>query len=261
MPADVLMQRSETQAGLVWVTLSNPDKLNAVNAHMWRRLSQVFARIDADDSLRCVVVRGAGKAFAAGGDLEEFIHARDTLERALAYHEAVGAALDAIAACRIPTVASIRGACVGGGLEIACACDLRLAGTSARFGAPINRLGFSMYPGEMAGLLKLAGPAVVKEILLEGRLMDAAEAHTKGLLTRVVSDDALEAETDATVARLCAGAPLVARWHKQWIARLMQGGTLSEAEKKASFAFLDTADYREGLAAFLEKRSPDFKGC
>lgn len=255
MTPDILSKRD---GGITTVTLFNPEKLNALNAAMWRRLAEVFAALDADASLRCIVVRGAGAAFAAGGDLVEMQTARADNDGAFAYHEQVGAALDAIAGCRHPVVAAIRGPCIGGGLEIACACDLRIAGESARFGAPINRLGFSMYPGELAGLLRLAGPAVVGEILLEGRLLTAQEAYDKGLLTRVVADDDLDAETAATAGRIAAGAPLVARWHKQWIARLLDGRPLTAAEKRASFAFLDTADYREGLAAFLEKRPPRF---
>ena len=116
-----------------------------------------------------------------------------------------------------------------------------------------------MYPGEMEGLLRLAGPAVMKEILLEGRILTSAEAYAKGLVTRVVADDETENEAYATAKRICAGAPLVAGWHKQWISRLMDGKPLSDDEKAASFAFLDTEDYREGLAAFLEKRKPAFK--
>lgn len=257
MTPDIL---SERDGGIATVTLFNPEKLNALNAAMWRRLAETFADLDADESLRCIIVRGEGAAFAAGGDLVEMKTARADVDGALAYHAQVGTALDAIARCRHPVVAAIRGPCVGGGLEIACACDLRIAGESARFGAPINKLGFSMYPGELAGLLQIAGPAVVKEILLEGRLLTAQEAFSKGLLTRVVGDADVEAEAHATAGRIAAGAPLVARWHKQWIARLLEGGPLTAAEKQASFAFLESADYREGLAAFLEKRSPRFAG-
>lgn len=242
------------------LTLSNPGKLNAIDLSMWRALKQRMAELAAQPEVRCVVVRGAGdEAFAAGGDLEEFVTARATLEQALHYHGEVAAALQAIADFPQPTIAMICGACVGGGLEIAAACDLRIASNNARFGAPINKLGFSMYPGEMEGLLQLAGPAVVKEILLEGRILTATEAYEKGLLTRVVAGEELAAEVAASVERICQGAPLVAGWHKQWIKRLQSGAPLSEEEKAASFAFLATEDYREGLAAFLEKRKPQFK--
>lgn len=244
------------------VTLSNPDKLNAVNAAMWRQLRAVMETLAQDAEVRCVVLRGAGdKAFAAGGDIEEFATVRATVDDALHYHEAlVAAALDAVRNCPVPTVAAIQGACIGGGLEIAGCCDLRIAGESARFGAPINKLGFSMYPGEMAGLLALVGPAVLLEILLEGRILGAREALAKGLLSRVVDDHQVIDEAQACAARICAGAPLVARWHKQWVRRLMTGAPLTEGEKRAAFDFLGTADYHEGLAAFLDKRAPRFRG-
>ena len=248
--------------GIATVTLHNPSKLNAVNAAMWRGLSAAMARIAGDDSVRCVIVRGAGEnAFAAGGDIEEFRRVRATVDDALHYHEdLVASALNAIRDCAVPTVAAIRGACVGGGLEIAGCCDIRIAGESARFGAPINRLGFSMYPGEMAGLLALVGPAVVLEILLEGRILDAREALQKGLLTRVVDDERVFEEAAVSAERIRAGAPLVARWHKQWVRRLTTGVPLSEDEKRRAFDFLATEDYREGLAAFSEKRAPVFRG-
>ena len=245
---------------IVTLTLNNPDKLNAINLGMWQQLAENMAKIAVDRSIRCIVIRGAGQeAFAAGGDLEEFVTGRATLEQALHYHDQVATALNTIADCPHPTVALIQGACIGGGLEIAGVCDLRISGESARFGAPINKLGFSMYPGEMEGLLKLAGAAVMKEILLEGRILTATEAYEKGLVTRVVPDAQSEEEAYATARRICAGAPLVAGWHKQWIRRLQSGRPLNDEEKAASFAFLDTEDYQEGLAAFLAKRKPQFK--
>ena len=243
------------------ITLSNPGKLNAIDFAMWQKLAEVLREVSGDEQVRCVVLRGDGEqAFAAGGDIEEFLHRRDTLERALAYHAQVGAALQAVFDCRHPTIALLQGACIGGGLEIAAQCDLRVCGESSRFGAPINKLGFSMYPGEMAGLLRLAGAATVFEILLEGRILGAAEALAKGLVNRVVADVDVVAEAYASARRICDGAPLVATWHKQWVRRLQHDVPLSEQELRASFAFLDTEDYREGLSAFLEKRKPDFRG-
>lgn len=257
MQAQVLCDISQQ---IATVTLSNPQKLNAINALMWQQLFDVMTGLSQNNALRCVIIRGDGAVFAAGGDLDELRDARATVDKAFAYHEVVGAALGAIEQAKHPTVAAIMGACVGGGLEIASVCDLRIAGESARFGAPIMKLGFSMYPGELNGLLKLAGAAMTKEILLEGRLFTATEAYSKGLLTRVVADENVIAEAMATAGRIAAGAPYVARWHKQWVARLLQPEPLTAAEKRASFAFLDTADYAEGLNAFHEKRPPRFEG-
>jgi len=244
------------------VTLSNPAKLNAVDSAMWQQLARVVSGLAADPQLRCLVLRGEGEqAFAAGGDIEEFSSQRDTLDRAMAYHAQAGAALQAVGDCPLPTVALIHGACIGGGLEIAAQCDLRICGESARFGAPINRLGFSMYPVEMQALLRLAGAATMRELLLEGRILGAAEALSKGLVTRVVGDAAVVAEAYATARRICQGAPLVARWHKELLQRLQEDQPLSAGELRDSFAFLETEDYREGLAAFLAKRAPRFRGC
>ena len=249
-------------AEIATLTLNNPEKLNAINLSMWQQLTAHMADLTADSGIRCIVIRGAGeKAFAAGGDLEEFVSSRATLEQAMHYHGQVAAALNAIADCPHPTIALIEGACIGGGLEIAGVCDFRICNQSARFGAPINKLGFSMYPGEMEGLLKLVGAAVIKEILLEGRILNATEAYEKGLVTRVMADDQCESEAFATARRICAGAPLVAGWHKHWIRRLQSDQALSQEEKAASFAFLNTEDYKEGLAAFFEKRPPIFKAC
>lgn len=261
MTASIQLERLD-QGALATVTLANPGKLNAVCHSMWKDLAQTMHELARDPAIRCIVLRGQGTdAFAAGGDIEEFLTRRDTVDRALDYHEgAVAPALRAIADCPVPTVALIHGACVGGGLEIACCCDLRIAGESARFGAPINRLGFSMYPGEMEMVLRVASPAVAAEILLEGRLFDAAEAYVKGLLSRVVPDAQVDDEAYASARRIAAGAPLVARWHKQWLRRVSEGNALTDAEKAASFAFLDTADYAEGIAAFLAKRKPRFTG-
>jgi enoyl-CoA hydratase/carnithine racemase len=247
------------------ITLANPEKLNAIDYAMWRELAAIFATVTAlpvSEAPRCLIVCGEGdQAFAAGGDIEEFLTRRDTLERALEYHEgAVAPALRAIASCPIPIIAEIHGACVGGGLEIACACDLRIAGRSARFGAPINRLGFSMYPGEMSILLRVMPSSVAAEILLEGRLLNADEAFAKGLLTRVVDDALVAGEATASAGRISAGAPGVARAHKRWLARMGQGKPLSTEEQNAAFAFLDSDDYREGLAAFFAKRPPQFSG-
>lgn len=243
------------------VTLANAGKLNAVDFAMWENLATTMVALSADETVRCVILRGDGEqAFASGGDIGEFLVRRDTVDRALEYHAQVGAALQAIASCRHPTIALIHGACIGGGLEIAGQCDLRICGESSRFGAPINKLGFSMVPGEMEGLARLVGAATLLEMLLEGRVLTAAEAYAKGLVTRVVGDREVCDEARATAVRICEGAPLVATWHKRWIRRLQSNTPLTDEELRASFAFLDTEDYREGIAAFFAKRRPVFTG-
>lgn len=245
------------------VTLSHPRKLNALTVAMWRELARAFDALSADDSLRCVVLRGAGtQAFAAGADIAEFATERNTVAQGKVYHrERVHGALRAVGECRHPTVAMIHGACAGGGLELACQCDLRLAGRGARFGVPINRLGFAIAWDELIALLPLIGRAAALEILLEGRMWPAQEAYDKGLLTRLVDDDALAAETAATVGRICDGAPLVARWHKRFIRRLApQPEPLTEAERDANFDYFNTEDYRIGFEAFIHKRKPRFVG-
>jgi enoyl-CoA hydratase/carnithine racemase len=243
------------------VSLNNPERLNALNKPMWARLGAVMRELSADDALHCVVVRGAGdKAFAAGADIAEFATERANAKQAKSYGNLVHETMQAVARCRHPTVALIRGACVGGGLEIAAMCDLRVAGQSSRFGIPVNRLGLTMAYGELMGLLALVGRAVALEILLEGRMFDAEEAYRKGLVNRVVPDDGVENEAYATARRIAEGAPLVNRWHKQFIERLAVAAELATHEWDEGFECFDTDDYREGVDAFLNKRKPRFEG-
>lgn len=264
MSGEILLTRDDGGENKVaTVTLSNPPKLNALTVAMWRELTAVMQQLSADDDLRCVVLRGAGTdAFAAGADMAEFATVRNTAAQGKAYHrELVYGALRAVGECRHPIVAMIHGACAGGGLELACQCDLRLAGHSARFGVPINRVGFAIAWDELAALLPLVGRAVALEILVEGRMWSAGEAQAKGLLTRLVPDGELAAETQATVQRISAGAPLVARWHKQFVRRLTpQPAPLSDAEIDANFDYFNTEDYRIGYDAFINKRKPKFQG-
>ncbi|MFP3746861.1 enoyl-CoA hydratase-related protein [Achromobacter sp. SIMBA_011] len=254
----VLLQRD---GQLAWVTLSHPGRLNAITVRMWRELRDVFTRIAADDALRCVIVRGEGGNFAAGADIREFPAERADAAGVQRYHrEILAPALMAVAQCPQPVVAQIEGVCVGGGLEIACQCDLRIAGESARFGVPINRLGFPMAPDEMRGLLALAGRAATLAILLEGRVFGAAEARDLGLLTRIVADAEVAAQARRSAERICQGAPLAARINKRLSARLAQGGALTEAEYQDYFSYADSRDHKEGVRAFLAGVDPHFSG-
>jgi enoyl-CoA hydratase/carnithine racemase len=247
------------------VTLNRPDKLNALTKPMWQRLGQVMRELSADDTLRCVVLRGAAdaqgrKAFAPGNDIAEFETERSNFDQGKAYGAVLHGALGAIADCRHPTLALIEGVCVGGGLEIAALCDLRICGQGSRFGVPINKLGLVMAHAELAALVQLAGRAVALEMLLEGRVFGADEALAKRLVHRVVADDQVEAEAMATARRIAAGAPLVARWHKQFLRQLASGRPLSEAELDEGFRCYDSEDFRIGYRAFLARTVPAFVG-
>lgn len=262
MSADspILLSRTDS---VVTISLNKPEKLNAMDLPMWQALGDAFVSANADTAVRCIVLKGeGGKAFAAGADIGEFETVRATAEQAKDYDQVMRRALTAVRQSPHPVVVQIDGACVGGGLELACMGDIRICGESSRFGVPINRISVVMAYPEIAGLLRHAGPSAVLEILLEGKIITAADALRFGLVNRVLPDDGVAAEVAATVKRIIAGAPLVNRWHKAFIRRLMTGGeaSLTEAEQDEAYHFLATADYREGLRAFAEKRKPVFAG-
>ena len=246
---------------LATVTLNRPDKLNALTKPMWQRLGKAMRELSADDTLRCIVLRGAGgKAFAPGNDIAEFETERSDFAQGKAYGAVLHDALGAIADCRHPTIALIEGICVGGGLEIAALCDLRICGESSRFGVPINKLGLVMAHAELTALVQLAGRAVALEMLLEGRVFGAREALAKRLVNRVVPDAQVESEAYATAARIAAGAPLVARWHKQFLREIETGEPLMPQQRDEGFRCYDTEDFRIGYRAFLDKQTPNFVG-
>jgi len=251
-----------SDGGVATVTLDSPGKLNAISVAMWQALARIFTEIGDAESLRVVVVRGAGGNFAAGADIEEFDRVRHDPSSGRQYHlETIGNALAAIDRCPVPLVAAIEGVCVGGGLEIASLCDIRLAADSARFGVPIGRLGFPLALPELVPLLRLAGPAVAAELLLESRVLSAEEAVARGLITRVVPAASLDTELQLCVARIAAGSPLAARQNKANIRRFQSRGLdYTQHELDESFAFLDSHDYHEGVRAFLAKRPPNFLG-
>jgi len=252
---------SVTRSGAVaTVLLCTPGKLNALSVAHWEALRDALRDLPKQQGVRCIVIRGADGNFAAGADISEFSSVRANVEQGVLYHEAtVGGALAAIAECEVPTLALIEGACVGGGLEIACTCDMRIAGAGSRFGVPINRLGFPLAYGELTAMLGLVSRSVALEILLEGRVFGADEAYAKGLLTRIVPDVDVEKEAYAAAERIAAGSPMAARANKRWIRRLAPiQEALSEDEIRQHFAFFDSADYKEGVRAFLAKTKPQF---
>jgi len=259
MPNDTILV--DRDGPIATITLNRPDKLNAMTKPMWRLLGTALAELAADDDLRCVVLRGAGgKSFSPGNDISEFETDRSNAEQAKAYGEILHRTLTALKTCRHPTLALIEGICVGGGMEIAALCDLRICGESSRFGVPINRLGLVMAYPEIDGLQRLVGRSTALEILLEGRVFGADEAKAKGLITRVVPDDKVEEEAYAAAGRIADGAPLVARWHKKFLGRLENPAPLSEAELDEGYACYDTEDFSIGYQSFLAKTKPGFKG-
>lgn len=256
--SEILTERAPGSA-VVTVLLNRPDKRNALTLGMWRALAQVFGALDPDDSLRCIVVRGAGGNFAAGADLSEFPALRATIAQAEAYGNDMMTALNAVRDCRHPTIAAIEGLCIGGGLEIALMCDLRLAAADSRYGVPIQKVGVAMPFPELASLTQMLGRPTMLALLLEGQLHDSAWAERHGLLTRVADD--LEADLAASIGRISAGSPASHRHHKHFTRLAVDGPRGLDAEHvRRSYAAVETADYREGLSAFLERRAPKFNG-
>lgn len=250
-----------TDRHVATVTLDSPGKLNAIGVAMWRELRRAFESF-ATAPVRCVVVRGAGGNFAAGADIDEFGEVRHDEASGRRFHlEVLAPALEAIRAAPQPVIAAIEGVCVGGGLEIALACDVRIAAQGARFGAPVGRLGFPFALPELRPLLELVGPGVAAELLLTGRLYDAHEALAKGLVQRVVAAAGLAAAVEETVGGVLAGSPLAARLNKSQIRLLLaRGMQYTQHDLDSSFGFFGSNDYREGVGAFLDKRPPRFTG-
>lgn len=243
------------------VVLNNPERLNAITAQMWQKLHQSILELSADDSLRCIVIRGTGgKAFSSGCDIHEFTKVRSNKEQARDYGKVMHDTLIAFQNCPIPLVASIEGICVGAGLEIASTCDFRICNESSRFGAPVKNLGLVMAYPELEPLIALTGKDVLMEILLEGRIFDAREAKERRLVTRVVPDSELEESVNDTVRRIVSGAPLAARWHKKFIRKLFRFPHVTHDENDECFDCFDTEDFQTGCLAFLKQKHPDFRG-
>jgi enoyl-CoA hydratase/carnithine racemase len=252
---------TERAGPLATVILNRPNKLNALNKEMWASIGDAMVALDADESVRCVIIRGAGdKAMGPGADIAEFAEQRHNSRTAAEYGGLMHRAMGNVQSCRHPVIAQIHGLCVGGALEIAVMCDIRICGQSSRFGIPINRLGLVMAYPEIDALIGLVGRSTALEILFEGRIFDAAEAKDKGLINRVVADKDVATEAADTAERICAGAPLVNRWHKKFANKLADRQHLSEEDQAEGFACFDTEDFKTGYQAFLAKTKPEFKG-
>lgn len=243
------------------VTFNRPEVRNAFDLAMWERLQRVMEGLSADDSLRCVVLRGAGtQAFCAGADIGAF--ARERGNRALEdrYAEVLHTSMQSIRLCRHPVVAMIMGACIGGGAGIATMCDFRVGGEGMKFGITARNLGIWYPYAELDPVITLAGTGVAAEIFIEGRILSGREAYEKGLLSRLVADDMVETEALELAGRIASGSPLSARFHKAAIRKLRGALPITEAEHRGVNGFVETEDFHNAVRAFMEKRKPLWKG-
>ncbi len=245
---------------IIELSLNRPEKLNALIKPMWKELGAVFKKLSNNKNLRCIIIRGkGGKSFSPGNDIGEFETERSNSKQSKDYGKFLHSTLEAILNCPIPTVALIEGICVGGGLEIATCCDIRVCGKSSRFGVPINRLGLTMAPREMQPLINLVGKSVALEILLEGKIFDSTEALQKGLVSKIVADSEVEKEAYETSQRIADGAPLVARWHKKFAKKISNNKKIKDKVNNQGYECYDTEDFNIGYKSFLNKTKPKFK--
>ncbi|PZW42212.1 enoyl-CoA hydratase/carnithine racemase [Humitalea rosea] len=244
------------------VLIDRAEKRNALDLPMWRALGAALDALGAVNEIGCLVIRGAGTlAFSAGADIAAFARDRGTGEQQNRYNEDLHHAMQAIRACTHPVVAAISGWCMGGGAGIASMCDFRVGGEGMRLGVPARERGIWYAHAELDPILSVVGYAIACELMIEGRVFSGREAYEKGLISRVVPDDAVFGEAEALARRICEGAPLSNRYHKRALQALRGPIPVSAEEQAASQGFAQTADYREATLAFTEKRRPVFKGA
>lgn len=252
---------AERRGAVLWITFNRPQARNAMRLSMYERLVELCAEINADDSLRAVVLTGAGdKAFVSGTDISEFEGFRSAAD-ALGYEAKLNGVMKTVEDVRVPLIAAIRGACTGGGMSIATACDLRIASPSGRFGFPVARtLGNCLSVANYARLLDIIGPTAVKEIVYLAKLIDARRALALGFLNEVVAEeDDLLARAGQIAETIAQNAPLTIRATKEALRRIAyQGRDVDDHDLILSCYTSD--DFREGMTAFFEKRPANWTG-
>ena len=253
----------EKKGAVGWIVFNQPAKHNAISGAMWRGIPPAMAAFDADDEVRCVAFRGAGtRAFAAGADISEFEKVRAQREAVSEYDGLLDRVLHAIQDSRKPSLAMIHGFCLGGGLEVALACDLRYCGKSAQFGIPAAKLGLAYNVEGHKRLLETVGHARAREIMFLGRRYDADAAIAMGLVHGVFADRRLEKETGKIVETLCHNAPLAIANSKTILEEYVKSSGTPDAARMAAAIerCAKSGDYQEGRRAFMEKRKPRFQG-
>ena len=255
--------RIEKEGAIGWMVLDNPERLNAISSDMWRTFPKAMAQFDADPDVRAVILRGEGeKAFAAGADISEFDKARETSAKVSAYDTLLDEALHAIQGSDKPVISMIRGYCMGGGVEISLACDLRYCADDAQFAIPAARLGLGYGLDGTKRLIDTVGHANAREIFFTGRRYDASEALAIGLVNRVLPAAELEAFVRTIAGGIADNAPLTIAASKTLIEEFVKPTGAPDFSK--SLAAIErcavSEDYLEGRKAFMEKRKPRFRG-
>ncbi len=254
--------KSDLRDGVLHITIDNPARLNAFTTAMWTALPRLIRDAEHDDAVRVVVLRGAGdKAFSAGADISEFEQTR-TAASAAAYDELNNEAFEVLGRSAKPTIAMINGFCLGGGLEVALCCDLRLASSVSQFSVPAAKLGIGYNPRWLRPMLGVVSAARAKEMLFTGRRFSASEASAMGLVNKVMQPHELEAATGALAAEIAGNAPLSILAAKRCVDALDQNPGLQDLRELDALvnACFASADYVEGRRAFMEKRMPVFRG-
>ena len=249
----------EVEGAMALLTINRPEKHNAISLATLAELQHSVARAGADDAVRVVTITGAGgRAFASGSDLSEVLH-RD-FKKAL--EPIIQGLADQLERLPKPTIAAIDGICMGGGLEVALGCDLRIATPTSRFATPEGKLGIIPGGGATARLPRIVGRGWGMEMMLMGEPIDAERALSIGLVTRLVEPEELLPEARRMAEHLASFAPFVPRTMKAMVHFGMEAGLAGALmfEKYAQGALVQTEDSREGITAFLEKRKPEFKG-
>ncbi len=246
-----------------WLTFNQPERHNALSLDMWQGMGDAFEAFERDESVRVIVMRGAGgKAFVSGADISEFDSKRSNAEQKASYGAIAGRATKALATCSKPVIALIEGYCIGGGLATALSADIRIATDTSTFGIPAGRLGLGYEYASVAKLSHVVGPANARHILLSAELFGAEVAQAYGLIHQVVAPGEIERIVVEYSKRVAANAPLTLKAVKASLAAFERGGRTDEvtaAEELVANCF-DSDDYKEGRRAFRDKRTPDFTG-